>query len=182
MLFSELASMCQSLPYRFSIDENGETLMAIFQRDGAVLPLLITIQRGSLVQVRVPMQLAATQVPEAAKQSLMASLMHLNFVYAVSKVAIDKSDGEIVVFADLLIADGSLTLDQLSHLIRICLSTAQRVVSAITKALSSKHRQRHPSDEEMETLLQQFGNPAGDDPAEGDIEKPGDDDTTSEAA
>jgi hypothetical protein len=183
MLFSELASMCQNLPYRFAVDEQNESIMAMFQRWGTVLPLVIALQRGRLVQVRVPMQIAATQVPEAARQLMMANLMHINFEYAISKVAIDKRDGEIVVYSDLLLADNQLTIDQLSHLIRICLSTAHTVVSAIINALSDKDRESQPSKTEaMEQLLQQFGDPAGEDREEDDREKGGDDDPEREAA
>jgi hypothetical protein len=158
MLFSELVELMEGQSMKVAANADRQFAMAIFGSSSGPKTLMVSL-RGGLVQFRVPLAVSFDLVPQERKLALMSQLMRLNYENTLSKIAVDDTDGEMVVYTDVLIGDQALDEQMLHRAVGASLSASDEATQALATAMRGEgiHDRRRAA---LEQIQREFGDDA----------------------
>lgn len=133
----KLKQLVDACEYHYYLDPNRPTLLFGVRGVNGQYQCLVKLDlEGRFVQLRtVSYHYAPSTAPHL--QKFLELLGHLNFQMRFVKFGWDPSDGEIVVYGDAWIDDGTLTVGQMRTMINNFLSVLDLNFARIKKVLET---------------------------------------------
>ncbi|MBN2575716.1 MAG: YbjN domain-containing protein [Deltaproteobacteria bacterium] len=147
--FEQLQDLFRQQSLKFFIDPLHSSIMfGIKGIHGSYHIMGVLGEDNGMFQVKTS-QLMFCPADHAHILPMLKAIAHINYQYKIAKFGWDPDDGEIAVYADMVIADGTLTGGQLHRLLGGFLPTLDENVPRLRQILETGKDPGTPSREQV---------------------------------